>query len=44
VGSDSNVLIDLAQELRSLEYSQRLGSNAAARRGRSWRIRRSILR
>ena len=24
VGSDSNVLIDLAQELRSLEYSQRL--------------------
>jgi formiminoglutamate deiminase len=30
VGSDSNVLIDLAQELRSLEYSQRL-----AERGRN---------
>lgn len=30
VGSDSNVLIDLAQELRSLEYSQRL-----ARQGRN---------
>lgn len=30
VGSDSNVLIDLAQELRSLEYSQRL-----AQRGRN---------
>ncbi|MET0307627.1 MAG: formimidoylglutamate deiminase [Sphingomonas sp.] len=26
VGSDSNVLIDLAQELRSLEYSQRLAA------------------
>lgn len=28
VGSDSNVLIDLAQELRSLEYSQRLTRQA----------------
>jgi len=28
VGSDSNVLIDLAQELRSLEYSQRLTHRA----------------
>jgi formiminoglutamate deiminase len=28
VGSDSNVLIDLAQELRSLEYSQRLTHQA----------------
>jgi formiminoglutamate deiminase len=28
VGSDSNVLIDMAQELRSLEYSQRLGLRA----------------
>jgi formiminoglutamate deiminase len=28
VGSDSNVLIDMAQELRSLEYSQRLNLRA----------------
>ncbi|MEO4000262.1 formimidoylglutamate deiminase [Mesorhizobium sp. CAU 1732] len=28
VGSDSNVLIGLAEELRQLEYSQRLGSRA----------------
>lgn len=28
VGSDSNILIDLAQELRSLEYSQRLDLRA----------------
>jgi formiminoglutamate deiminase len=28
VGSDSNVLVDLAQELRSLEYSQRLTHRA----------------
>ncbi|MDT8758862.1 formimidoylglutamate deiminase [Sphingomonas psychrotolerans] len=28
IGSDSNVLIDLAQELRSLEYSQRLRHRA----------------
>lgn len=28
VGSDSNVLVDLAQELRSLEYSQRLAERA----------------
>ena len=26
IGSDSNVLIDAAQELRTLEYSQRLAS------------------
>lgn len=43
VGSDSNILIDLAQELRSLEYSQRLArrernllsSNACPSTGRT---------
>jgi formimidoylglutamate deiminase len=38
VGSDSNVLVSLAEELRTLEYSQRLGlraRNVAARPGQS---------
>jgi len=38
VGSDSNVLISVAEELRTLEYSQRLGNrarNVAARPGQS---------
>lgn len=38
VGSDSNVLISVAEELRTLEYSQRLGNrarNVAAAPGRS---------
>jgi len=38
VGSDSNVLISVAEELRLLEYSQRLGNrarNVAARPGQS---------
>ena len=33
IGSDSNVMIDAAQELRTLEYSQRLATRGPQRHG-----------
>ena len=43
IGSDSNVLIDAAQELRVLEYSQRLALRARNRHDpRRWPLNRAI--
>ena len=40
IGSDSNVLIGVADELRQLEYSQRLAHRCPQRAGRRWRLDR----